>query len=758
MKAHHVLLGFTLIAYVALASTYSVITPLFEVSDELWHYPMVKYIADNGDLPVQDPNNHGPWRQEGSQPPLYYMMGAALTFWIDTSDLEDVRRINPHAGIGVIHPDGNANMMVHRPELEQFPWQGTALAVHIVRFMSVVMGAGTVFVTYLLGRQLFEDWPTVAVVAAALVAFLPMFLFIHGSVNNDALSNLMGNLITLLLVWLLKRDTAPTTREYVMIGLAVGVGLLAKGSVGFMIFVVAAVLAILAVRYRDWKIFMVGGLISGVLTNVIAGWWYVRNWVLYGDPTGLNTFLAIVGERLIPANSEQLWAERHSFLNAYWGFFGGVNVALPKWTYAGFNIIGAFALLSAVVYLLYLLATRQKNGRWWLMVAVTVVWMAITFISYLRWTSITPASQGRLVFVALSSTSVWMAVGLCWLFRRWGRYFVAGGVIGYFAAVAITTPFVVIRPTYQPPPQSDYIGAMLTWFGPDDGPVPGLMAMTGAAVQRDPAQPGEYVLIETDWQVLEAFDLNWSLFVHLETQDGVIVAQRDIYPGRGLLATKDMPELFAWDNITAVDVPRTVYAPQELNVMVGWYHLPSGERMEHERDDDDSPVYTPWDRYRVKIGTITLEPRESEFDVPNPIHINFDGRLELMGYEYSTLAPVRGEAMDVTLYWRALQPLEKDYVAFVHVIDDATFTIVGGSDAQPVQWTRPTTTWEVGEIIEDRHTFVINDDTNPAIYEVEVGMYSVEEDGSLPRLRIFAEGGGQPNNFIYLNRVRVNYP
>ncbi|MEL6269845.1 MAG: hypothetical protein AAFR22_08530, partial [Chloroflexota bacterium] len=117
-----------------------------------------------------------------------------------------------------------------------------------------------------------------------------------------------------------------------------------------------------------------------------------------------------------------------------------------------------------------------------------------------------------------------------------------------------------------------------------------------------------------------------------------------------------------------------------------------------------------------------------------------------------------GEAMDVTLYWRALQPLEKDYVAFVHVIDDATFTIVGGSDAQPVQWTRPTTTWEVGEIIEDRHTFVINDDTNPAIYEVEVGMYSVEEDGSLPRLRIFAEGGGQPNNFIYLNRVRVNYP
>ncbi len=43
-----------------------------------------------------------PWRQEGSQPPLYYAMGAALTFWIDTSDMEVVRQPNPHARAGEI--------------------------------------------------------------------------------------------------------------------------------------------------------------------------------------------------------------------------------------------------------------------------------------------------------------------------------------------------------------------------------------------------------------------------------------------------------------------------------------------------------------------------------------------------------------------------------------------------------------------------------------------------------------------------------
>ncbi|MEO0562768.1 MAG: glycosyltransferase family 39 protein, partial [Chloroflexota bacterium] len=243
------LLAAILITYTLLATTYSLTSPIFEVSDELWHYPMVKFIADNADLPVQDPANPGPWRQEGSQPPLYYMIGAALTFWIDTSDMPQVRQVNPHADIGVVRPDRNVNMIVPQPRVNDLPWHGTKLAVHVVRLFSVVLGIGTVYVTYQLGRALFPEWEAVSLVAAALVAFLPMFLFIHGSVNNDALSNFLGNLITLTLVRILLRETAPTIRDYLLLGVIVGTGLLAKGSIGFMVFVVAFVLLILAIRY-----------------------------------------------------------------------------------------------------------------------------------------------------------------------------------------------------------------------------------------------------------------------------------------------------------------------------------------------------------------------------------------------------------------------------------------------------------------------------------------------------------------------------
>ena len=54
--------------------------------------------------------------QEGSQPPLYYLVTGLLTSWIDTDDLPAVRRLNPHATIGIPLARDNKNMVVHAAE------------------------------------------------------------------------------------------------------------------------------------------------------------------------------------------------------------------------------------------------------------------------------------------------------------------------------------------------------------------------------------------------------------------------------------------------------------------------------------------------------------------------------------------------------------------------------------------------------------------------------------------------------------------
>lgn len=744
-----------LAAYVVLATIYSVMTPIFEASDELWHYPMVKYLADHGlQLPPQDPTNVGPWRQEGSQPPLYYMLAAVLTAGIDTSDMETVRRVNPHADIGIVRPDGNANMMVHRIEMEAFPWRETTLAVHIARFFSIVLALGTVIVTYQLAREIFPDNQIVQLGAAAFVAFLPMFLFISGSVNNDNLSNLLGNLLTLLIVRLLKVIRLPRWRDYALIGIVTGTGLLAKFNIGFLIPLVALALLIVSIRLRSWRPLVIGGSISGTLTIAIAGWWYWRNMQLYGDPTGLNHFLDIVGRRAIPANAAQLWSERHSFIQAFWGYFGGVNVPMPEIIYLIFNIIGGIGLIGAVGYVVRRFVGAHSDQRkslanaatlQWLPTLITIIWPVISFISYLRWTSETPASQGRLMFGALSCIALWIAVGLVWWLPQRLRPAIMTVVAGYFAIVAFAAPIFIIAPAYALPPQIERVNNTLEFFKIADNES-SIFDLKTAEIRNSNIQPEQYALIDTAWQTVSQTDRDWSLFVHLVTPDNVIIGQRDIYPGGGRLATSDLPANRAWENPIAVWIPFTAYAPMTLDVQVGWNDRLTGERLVIS---DGGDTYS--------IGQIQLMPRGSELNVPNPIRVNFGNLLELVGYQITDLSPTAGETIELTLYWRGLEEIPDDYKVFANIIDPATLTKYASSDGMPVNWNAPTSTWKPGKIIEDARELSLKPDTPtvPGIYELELGLYREALDGTFPRLRVVTPDGGQSDDFIYLSRIRV---
>lgn len=744
---HQRLFYVLLVTYLLLGLTYSIVTPPFEASDELWHYPTVKYLADNGlQLPPQDPTNPGPWRQEGSQPPLYYILSAILTAPIDTSDMEVIRRINPHADIGIIRPDGSVNMIVHRADAEAFPWRGTMLALQITRIFSVLLGLGTVWVTHQLAREIFPETPLIALGAAALTAFLPMFLFISGSVNNDNLSNLLGNLLTLQIVWLLKARQPPRWRAYIALGLVAGAGLLAKLNIGFLIPLVGLALLIVTLRLRNWQPFILGGLTSGAIAIAVAGWWYLRNMQLYGDPSGINRFLEMVGRRAVPTNVAQLWSERHSFTQAYWGFFGGVNVPLPEPIYLIFNIIGGLALLSAAVFLLHTLLRQRWSLDRWLPALITILWPAITFVSFLRWTAETPASQGRLLFGALSSIALWMAAGLVvWLPPRW-KAIILTPAVGWFTAVAILSPFLAIAPAYQPPAPTtqEPISPWAVFIDGRGGSVAVGLASSEIGTPSTSIQPETYVTVDVILEIRSPLDQDWSLFVHLVTPDGVIIGQRDVYPGGGKLATSDLQPGFRWKNPIAVWVPAAAYAPMPLDIVLGWYDLRTGERLRLEDGQET-----------VSLGQVQLEPRVDDLGLPNPIRINFDNQIELVGYSLSDLSPRPGDTVELTLYWRGLRQIDVDYKIFANIIDPSTLTKYAASDGMPVNWQAPTSTWIPGTVIQDVRPLIVSTDAPPGIYELELGIYQEKPDGSIERLRIVTPDGGMSDNFIYLSRVRI---
>ena len=102
-----------LVLFIGLGTVYSVVIPLFETPDEVYHYIYVKHIADGGGLPLYHEGVTFPMRQEASQPPLYYLVNGLATAWIDTSDAEQVIQYNPHAAIGAPAAWGNRNVTSH---------------------------------------------------------------------------------------------------------------------------------------------------------------------------------------------------------------------------------------------------------------------------------------------------------------------------------------------------------------------------------------------------------------------------------------------------------------------------------------------------------------------------------------------------------------------------------------------------------------------------------------------------------------------
>ncbi|MBL8163853.1 MAG: hypothetical protein JNJ61_17835, partial [Anaerolineae bacterium] len=358
-----------------------------------------------------------------------------------------------------------------------------------------------------------------------------------------------------------------------------------------------------------------------------------------------------------------------------------------------------------------------------------------------RWTAETPASQGRLVFGALSSISLWMAVGLAWWLPTRLRPALLTVSAGYFAVIALLTPFLVIAPAYARPQMHMAGTPTAIW---QEAGSSGAIGLDAARIITSNVRPESYAQMELDLQIVQPLSRNWSLFVHLVTPDGVIVEQRDVYPGGGRLATSDLKAGDAWVNPVAVWLPITAYAPMTLTVEAGWYDLASGERLR-----------LPDGRETVSIGEIQLQAREDDLGVPNPVRINFGHEIELVGYALSDLSPAAGDTVTLTLYWRGLTTLTRDYKVFANILDVPTLTKYAASDGMPVNWQAPTSTWRPGVIIEDPHTLTVDPNAPAGMFSLEVGLYWQSPEGSLERLRVVTADGGMADNFIYLNRVRI---
>ncbi len=734
-----------LVAYLALSLIYNIVVPIFEAPDEPQHFMFVKHLADGKGLPVQGEAANSAWAQEGSQPPLYYLAGALLISSIDTDDVDALLWVNPHANMGVPLKLGNKNIYIHTSR-EAFPYRGAVLAVHLLRLFSALLGAGTILGVWATMHLAWPDRPWLACGAAALTAFMPQFLFITAAVNND-------NLVMCLCIWtiylLMRLWGQPLTwRGGVALGALLGAASLAKLS-GLGLFPLAA-LALGLVAWRDgaWRRVAGTGLVALAVALLVGGWWYARNWALYGDPTGLNAMLDVFGRRVVTLSS--LVGEAEGLRISYWAIFGWFNILSAPILY---KVLDALTLLAMVGIGAWLWRTRQSllrsaTGYWALL---SIAWCVVILAALVRWTGMTSGTQGRLLFPAIGAISGLIMVGLsAWWPRtrqRDGDRWVSLALGGGFFLWALLSPFLTIAPAYARPPITSAVppSAQAVNITYSDA----LQLLAYELSQRS-ASPGEQVSVKTYWRALKPLTADYSIYVHLFGREGPEgepqrLAQLDTYPGNGTYPTSLwQPGEIVVDRYTLSVSPAAI-TPTLARLEIGPYDFATKATLAPIRDGEGRTILSP----RVAALRIAV-PRAPRYEIAHPVGVAFDDGITLLGYDVDKEAVRPGDEMRVTLYWQAGQrPPRKSYTVFVHLVPATGGEMAGQHDGLPVNGHYPTDVWAAGEAVEDVHVVPIRVDARPGDYRLIVGLYDLATGVRLP-----VAGGG---DHAVLAQIKVSW-
>ncbi len=747
--------GLVLVLFVGIGVWYSLVVPPFETPDELYHYAFVRHLAEGGGLPVQSTDGDGPWAHEGTQAPLYYFLAGRLTAGIDQSDLDQLTRLNPYANLGNPFALGNKNLMLY--SAHQWSLQGSNLALHVDRWFSLALMAGSLWLTYRIARLAFPHstgWP---ILAMLVVASIPQFAFIGASASNDSMMIFTS---TASVYWLARLIVLPAERpvhrwEWLVLGILLGLAALSKLQ-GLGLFALAA-LAItwMAWQRRTWRLLAEAGTLVLLPAVAIAGWWYWRNFNLYRDWLGAGPLLRINGQRTRPLTWRGLWGEMRGLRYSFWGLFGWFSIPLPAWIY---RLLDMFTGLALVGVLASVFVHRPRRAGALLkspsvrVKLLLAAWAVILGGLMLYWATFATSSQGRLLFPAISSFGVLMVAGLAsWLafavksVKPMSLVWLPCGLL-ICSAYALTT---LLPDSYHAPSPVSTVSAQTTVLNRhyDNG-----LQIVGIDIPGGHYRPGDGVPLTLYLRTTRPFTEDVPLFVQLLNEDGDVIGNVTSNAGWGR-------------NPTSLWIPGTIYrdpylvtiqgnvsghSPELARVYVGF--MQADTRMPL---DTASPDGQPVPEF---VGNVRIEP-SMPLDVQRlglkPLEVSFADGMQLLGYSYPPAVQAGDGTLPVKLLWQADGGPTNDYSAFVHLVN-ANGRPAGGFDTPPAEGKYPTSAWQPNDRSLSELPIALPADLLPGTYKLWVGLYNAN-DAAMPRLAVTSSGSTVQDQSILLGTVEVRW-
>jgi len=742
--------GLLLAVFVALGLLYNVTTPIFEAPGETSHYLYVRGLLDGQGLPWRGITGGDSPPEEPLHPPLFYLLGAAAVAGVDVGS-EQACLANPYASIGQPDLAGNKNAVLHVGD-ESWPYRGTSLAVHVLRLLSTLLGAGTVYLTWLTGRMVLPQRPPAALAAAGLVALNPQFIFISASATNDALAALLGS-AALYLALCVAGGRARGDRHAAIFGAVVGLGMLTKVSlaVGTLLLPLACGAELWRRRSAEdaepgtgsiWLALGRPSLIGLACAFAVAGWWYLVVFLHSASPPNLMAFARVLGAGGLYDGAWRALRPGVALLDSYWGLFGWMNVRGAQAYYVFARLLTLVGLGGLFLGLAWAFWTRSLSRLPWNTLGLVAAWALLNGLVLAFAARSLTGQQGRYLFPAAGAIALLLTLGLSVLATP-SRPWLVGGAHAGLLIGALLAPWQTIAPAYALPLRTTLEAAPSAMqdvgvrFGED-------IFLLGQQTKQTSVQPGREVRVRLYWLALGDMDEDLAVSLRIYGRDDVVIGQLDTYPGMGTYPTRIwVPgEVICDDYVIPIAVD--AQAPTAASLRVGIYRRQSLEHLA-ARDAAGNDVGTGPQIARLRV--VPVHPDASE--PMQAAQLQFGDGIALEGYDVTRGIEDGQQALKVTLYWRRVGPLSQDWTVFVHLVDGVG-NLLSQDDRQPAHGYYPTTFWDLNERVVDQHTLLLPASLAPGQYNLHLGFYLLGTEERLP-----VSGDGSQGNYALLGPVTI---
>ncbi len=450
-------------------------------------------------------------------------------------------------------------------------------------FFPRCLGLGTLFCLYGSGRLIWPRRPEIALLATALVAFLPQFAFLHSAITNDALIIFLASfaLWQIVRIWI----DGGNNGRFLLLGITIGLAILTKTAGILLLLYAIGIVFLLWLKNLNAKAQRDKGTkknLQSLLSNLllillpallIGGWLWLRNWQLYGDPTATEPFIRIAGGD----RGYTLWQvlrEYDGLWASLFAIFGWFNLRPPDWVFWVWHGIVLAAIVGFFTEIrdwrLEIKARPQLNLQSpisnlyqpWFISVLLAIWVLGVYAGLVAFMMQTEAAQGRLLFPAILPLGLAVAYGLSRF--RWRWVYITISLLAL--ATSVYSLFFVVAPAYAVPPTITNLPETAVSL---NMPLSDTLTLVGAEIHTQTAVPGDYLTLTLYWQTSYTPAEPSEFVVELIGRDGERIANLHSLHGRGLYPDTLWPENEIVVDKFSILIDETAVSPVLAPIFVG---------------------------------------------------------------------------------------------------------------------------------------------------------------------------------------------